>query len=129
MEKIERVFTWMLVAVVAIVLSGCVRSKRTTVNVKVENDGKPVAGVLVYMYETTINDYSYSYTYMAESATPTENDGIASIPLDEFEFIGNAGQVSYRFVTYDANKHVNGNILASIKYGETKDLVIELLYR
>ena len=125
----KRVFTWMLVAVLAIALSGCVRSKQTVFNVKVIYNDGPVVGTLVYMYETTINDYSYSYTYMAESATPTENDGIASIPLDEFEFIGNAGQVSYRFVTYDANKHVNGNILASIKYGETKDLVIELLYR
>ena len=91
----KKIITLLLLAVVLI---GCASSKRTTVNVSVENDGKPVVGVLVYMYETTINDYSYSYTYMAESATPTESNGIASIPLDRFEFIGNAGQVSFRFV-------------------------------
>ncbi len=118
----KKVITLLLLAVVLI---GCASSKRTTVNVSVENDGKPVVGVLVYMYETTINDYSYSYTYMAESATPTESNGIASIPLDRFEFIGNAGQVSFRFVTYDADHNINGDVAASIKYGETKDITIK----
>lgn len=121
----KKIVSIALVSILALALTGCIRTKITTINVKVENNGKPVVRTLVYMYETTINDYTYSNTYMAEKAVPTEDDGIASFPLDGFEFIGNADQVSFRFVTYDASGYINGNALTTVKYGKTKNILIE----
>ena len=130
-------FYFLLVALVAVAMTSCVRFKtEATVSVKVIKDGQPVPNAVVYKFKDNgLGPGTTLYKSNASGSAVAGGDGIAHFDLkspDDLDPSGVAGvelndEATFFFCTYNADDVRNSLVTISVKTGDKKnvELVIE----
>lgn len=108
----------------SMVLVGCNSKNDATIKVKVEKDSQPVAGVLVYRFDSDLGDAFFANMVHADANAATDDQGVAEFKITTMDFL-NQSSVSYVFETFDSHNKVNGKVAASVSKGGTKEVTIK----
>ena len=132
-------FYFLLVALVAVVMTSCVNFKtEATVDVKVLKDGKPVPGAVVYKFKDNgLGAGITLYKSNASGNATADGGGIAHFDLkspDDLDPSNVAGleisdEATFFFCTYDAEDVRSSLVTVGVKTGDKKnvELVIEAI--
>jgi hypothetical protein len=126
-------FYFLLVALVAVAMTSCVRFKtEATVDVKVIKDGQPVPNAVVYKFKDNgLGPGSTLYKSNASGNAVADGGGIAHFDLKSPDDLDPSDvveeQATFYFCTYDAEDVRNSLATVVVKTGDKKnvELVIE----
>lgn len=107
----------------SMILAGCNKND-ATINVKVEKDGKPVAGILVYRFDSDLSEAFYVNKIHADVNAATDDQGVAEFKINTIDFL-NQSSVTFIFETFDDKEKVNGKVAASVSKGGSKEVTIK----
>ena len=129
-------FYFLLVALVAVAMTSCVRFKtEATVSVKVIKDGQPVPNAVVYKFKDNgLGPGTTLHKSNASGSAVAGGDGIAHFDLkspddlDPSDVAGveNSDQATFFFCTYDAEGTRNGIVMVSVKTGDKKTVQLNM---
>ena len=129
-------FYFLLVALVAVAMTSCVRFKtEATVNVKVIKDGQPVPNAVVYKFKDNgLGPGFTQYKSSASGSAVADGGGIAHFDLkspDDLDPSDVAGvelndEATFFFCTYNADDVRNSLVTVGVKTGDKKTVQLKI---